>query len=197
MRLPRGNGGTSLVEMLVGVAIAGVFSGGAHLFLASVLESARVLEVAGEAEESARVGIHLIERDLRGAGYGSPDALRPGLQLASRTQVRIASDLNGDGDTADTNEVVGYGLDAARHLLTRSQGSAAPQPMIEGVADDGLVFTYFDAAGAPLSGLDTASARALVRRVDVALTIELQHPARGAARAIRVRQTASVALRND
>ena len=192
----RGDGGASLVEMLVAVAITGVFSGGAHFFLASVLESGRVLEAAGEAEESARVGIHLIERDLRGAGYGSPDALRPGLQLATRTQLRIASDLNGDGDTADSNEVVGYGIDSSRHLLTRSQGSAAAQPMIEGLAADGLIFNYFDAAGAPLTTLDTSAARALIRRVDVVLTIEIPHPGRGAARMIRVRQTASVALRN-
>jgi type II secretory pathway component PulJ len=181
--------------MLVGVAILAVFSGGAHLFLLSVLRSARVLEVAGDAEESARVGVHLIERDLRGAGYGSPDALRPGLQLASRTQLRVASDLNGDGDTADANEVVGYGFDASRHLLTRSQGGAAAQPMIEDLADDGLVFTYYDADGHPLTGLETASARQQIRRVDIALTIELEHPDHANGR-IRARQTASVALRN-
>jgi prepilin-type N-terminal cleavage/methylation domain-containing protein len=192
----RAQSGATLIELLVGIAILAAFACGAQLFLRSILRSVRVLEVTGEAHESARVGIHLIERDLRGAGYGVPDALRPALPLATRTEVRIASDLNGDGDTADSNEAVGYAFDAARHLLTRSQGTASPQPMIEGLADSGLTFAYFDAAGGPLPSPVGAADRARIHRIDVTLSVERDHPDTASQPRIRVRQTASIALRN-
>lgn len=188
--------GSTLVELLVSVALLAIFAVGGHLFVLSLLRSSEVLDTAAEAHESARIGIYMIERDLRGAGFAPSAPLRPALQSAARDEVRIASDWNGDGDTADSNEVVGYGFDAARRQLTRTQGDAPPQPLIERVAEDGLVLAYYDAGGNRIATADDPDTRATIRRVDVTLTIELAHPNPAVRRPIRARQTASVALRN-
>ena len=188
--------GSTFIELLVGAALLAVFAVGGHLFLLAVLRSGDVLDSAAAAHEAARIGIYMIERDLRGAGFAPSAALRPALQRAARDQVRIASDLNGDGDTADANEVVGYGLDGARRQLTRAQGDAPPQPLIESVAENGLRFSYYDDGGNQIADTADAAARARIKRVEVAFTIELAHPHPDVRRPIRATQTTSVALRN-
>lgn len=191
--------GVTLVELLLGVALLAVFLAATHHFTRSVLRGVRVLEVASEVQEAARIGVHIIERDLREAGYDPSGTLAPGIALAERDAVRILRDLNGDGNTDDTNERVTYRYSRERGALMRGLGTAPEQPMLDGVPDEGLEFRYFDAAGnaIPLrpGGLDT-SERARIRRVDLRLTIEMEHPDPEIRSTIRRFQTASVHLRN-
>jgi hypothetical protein len=190
--------GASLVELLVAMVFLGWFAVAMSQFARGILRGTRVLEVASEAQEAARIGVQLIGRDVREAGYRPDGEPLSGVRRAAVDEIEIARDLDGDGTADDANEVVGYRLDADRRILLRSLGDAPPQPMLADVAPDGLRFTYFDASGvvlAPgLGGLDVDE-RARVRRVDVRLVVEIPHPDPSRA-SLRRTQTASVWLRN-
>jgi type II secretory pathway pseudopilin PulG len=194
-----GNRGTSLVELLVGILLLGVFAVVVHQFFRTVLHGVRVLEVASEAQEAARIGVQQMVRDLRGAGFSPNTPLPDGIRLATADAVEVQSDLNGDGDTADANEVVGYSLSRSARTLMRTLGQAPPQPMIPDLAPDGLALAYLDADGMPLpmaNGRVDDGDRERIRRIDVILRIEIAHPDPAYRQPLRALETATVALRN-
>lgn len=189
--------GFSLVELLVSITLLGLFTGAMHQLARGLLRAEHVLEVASEAQQSARIGIQLIVRELRGAGFAPAAPLRPALRAASRDGVGVASDLNGDGDTDDSNERVEYRFDAAKRALMRVLGGGSPQPMLMDV--ESLDLTYLDANGVavPLSGSAVAAADlARIRRVDVQLAVRIAFTNSGGAAVARNRQTGTAFLRN-
>jgi hypothetical protein len=197
MNRRRGETGFSLVELLVGVTLLALFAGGLHQLARAMLRGTRVLEIAGEAQQSARIGAHLIVRELRGAGFAPAAPLRPALRVAAGDRVSMASDLNGDGDTDDANERVEYRFDAERRALMRAVGGASPQPMLMDV--ESLHFTYVDADGAPLplaGGGMGAPDLERIRRVDLELVVAVGHVDSGGAAVARSRQTGTAFLRN-
>jgi hypothetical protein len=191
--------GATLVELLLGIALLATFLAMTHELSRTMLRGVRVLELASEAQEAARIGVQLIERDLREAGLDPAGGIAPGILRAERDAIRMSRDLNGDGDTNDANERVSYRYSGDREALMRGLGGAPEQPMLDDVPPEGLEFRYFDAEGNAIAqrpgGLD-AGERARIHRVDVRLTIEIRVPGAGIARTIRRLQTASVQLRN-
>ncbi len=191
--------GTSLVEVLVSVMFLGLFAAEIHQFSRMMLRGVRVLETASEAQEAARIGVALIVHDLRSAGYDGDGSLGNGLRVADAEAVEIATDLNADGDTDDSQELVGYRFDRDRQTLERVMAGVS-QPMLEDVAPNGFSVSYFSSDGSALatSGgpLDDA-ARKRVRRIDIAFAIAIAHPDSAYTTAIRAAQTASICLRNE
>lgn len=174
MNRGRGEHGGSLSEVLISLLFVGVVAGTMQQFGTIMRHGARVHEIAADAQEDVWAGLEFIERDLRGARYSPAGVLTNGLRRAKRDSVQVASDLDGDGDTDDANEVIAYGVNAGNRTLTRALGGASPQPVINHVADDGLEFAYFDADGNPLDPTTTglsATDRARVRRIDVRLSV--------------------------
>jgi prepilin-type N-terminal cleavage/methylation domain-containing protein len=189
--------GFSLVELLVSVTLLALFAGALHQLARGLLRGEHVLEVASEAQQSARIGIQLVVRELRGAGFAPAAALRPVLRAAASDRVSLASDLNGDGDTDDSNERVEYRFDATKRALMRVLGGGSPQPMLMDV--DSLEFTYLDATGVavPVSGDAVAAADlARIQRVDVQLTVKIAFSDSGGPAVARNRQTGTAFLRN-
>lgn len=191
--------GMTLAEVLVATAAFALFAATAQRFMVTTLRGVRVLEVTSEAHEAARVGVQLMVRDLREAGFNPAGTSWSGITLAQRDAIRIARDLDGDGETDDSNERVSYSLHADPPTLMRGQGKAPAQPMLADLAAEGLEFIYFDDEGLaiplPPAGL-SASQRAQIHRVDVRLLIEMRHPDPSYEVPIRSLQTASVHLRN-
>ena len=151
--------GFSLVELLVGVTLLGALCRRPAPACARTV--ARRARPRGR-QRGAAVGAHR-HRSSSYASCVAPASLRP-LRFDRRcaprlaTGRRLASDLNGDGDTDDSNERVEYRFDAARRALMRVLGGASPQPMLMDV--DSLDLTYLDANGVavPLSGGAVAAA---------------------------------------
>lgn len=190
--------GATLLELIVGLAFAGLFAALLHQFSRSMLYGTGVLEAVGEAEESVRVALHVIARDLRDAGFSDDGRLGNGIRNARTDGVDAVADRNGDGDTDDANERVGYSTDAPTRTLRRSMGLAPPQPFLPNLTGQGVSFRYYDATGRRLS-IDPPDApdRANIRRIEVTLETELPHPDPASLVPIRVVQSASVALRNE
>jgi type II secretory pathway component PulJ len=194
----RHSAGTTVVELLVSLLVFSLFAVGIQQFSRTMSRGVAVLAAAAEAEEAARLGAQLIATDLRDAGFSPTGALDNGLRQAAVDAVAIARDLNGDGDSDDPGEAVGYAYAADRRALLRRQGAAPPQPLLDDLAADGLRLQYVAADGSRLDasgGLDDAQRRR-VRRVDVSVTVEVPHPDPAYRQPLRGAHRATVALRN-
>jgi type II secretory pathway component PulJ len=194
-----GRAGFSLVELLIGMAFLALFAAMVQSSCSALLRGVRILEVASEAQETARLGVQLIVADAREAGFSPGGALPDGIRRASRTIVGIARDLNGDGDVDDAQERVTYSYAPDRRALLRAQGDAAPQPLIDGLDDDGLALTYVDAQGMPLdpgtAELDS-NQLARIRRIAVRVRIALPSPDPASRAPLRAEERATAMLRN-
>jgi hypothetical protein len=190
--------GASLAEVTVSLGLLGLLAAGLHQLTAGTYRTARVLEISGELRTAGRIAVETIEHDLRMAGFSASHRAGNGLVGAFPDRVELAFDLNGDGDSNDTNELVGYGFDEGRRTLTRKLGRSSPQPMLNDVDVDGLHFSYFDADGLTLhagtEGLD-AAARRRVQVVEVGLHLQVANPVPGGA-PVRAHYDATVHLRN-
>lgn len=190
--------GSTLVELIVGLMFAALFAAMLQQFSRSMLHGVGVLEIASEAEEAVRVALHVITRDLRDAGCSADGRLGNGIRNARPDGVDAVADRNGDGDTDDANERVGYSTDVPTRTLRRAMGLAPPQPFLPNLTADGTSFRYYDAAGKPLL-IDPPDApdRARIRRIEVTLQIELPNPDPASPVPIRIAQSGAVALRNE
>lgn len=190
--------GFTLVELLVALLVCALLATAVAQFSRTMLRGVRVLEVASEAQEAARLGAQLIAGELRDAGFSPEARLGNGIRRASDDAVALRRDLNGDGDSDDASEAVAFLYAAGTRTLTRGLGAAPPQPLLNDVPDGGLRFTYFDADGAPLTAAGDLSdaQRARIHLVVARVAVELRNPNPSDPRPIRATQTATVVLRN-
>ncbi len=190
--------GFSLVEVLVSLVVLAVFAVAMHQSERALRRGVRVLEAAAEAQETARLGAQLIAGDLRDAGFSPDGRLGNGVRRAEAAAVALVRDLNGDGDSDDANEAVGYRYAADRRSLMRVLGAASPQPLLNDVPDGGLRLSYFAVDGTPLAAVDglDVGQRARIRRVVVRVAVEIAHPDPAFGEPIRALEEATVVLRN-
>ena len=141
----RADGGYSLVDLLVALAVGGGMLAAAatllHLGLhAWVWGAARV-----EAQQSARYALERMASELREAGYDPTAAGIPAVVVAEPARIAFQRDMNGNGVIDPTSERVTYLLRAGESILRRDAGGGA-QPVINAVR--ALRLTYLDRAGA-------------------------------------------------
>lgn len=191
--------GSTLIEVLVALALSSVFAVLIYGFARSCLRAVQTQQARSDARETAFLALDLMIREIRQAGYGSPDPVLPRLAVAEHESLSLRADFNGDGQLDGANESVRYAADDERGTLTRASGSAPPQPVVTHLEAASLSFSYFDAVGVELntgiSGLDAVQ-RAAVCRVDVAFTIAVPSRDPFIEESTRVTVASTVALRN-
>lgn len=110
------------------------------------LEHAQRLYGAGvarlEAQQSARVGLERMAREIRQAGYGAPEL--SAITVAEPSRIVLHLDADGDGAFAAPRETITWSVSG--RALRRNAGGGA-QPIVNGVRD--LALAYFDARGLP------------------------------------------------
>ena len=175
-----GSRGFALAELLVALAIVGMVMAA----LAGLLREGEQAYLTGaaqvEAQQSARVAVERLARELRGAGVDPTGAGFPALVNPSPTGFTIQNDLNGDGVIRGNRETVTYSLTG--RTLRRNAGGGA-QPLIEGV--ESLALAYLDGDGNP------AATPGEIRTVLIAITTRPDGSRRGG-----VSMTTQVRLRN-
>jgi len=160
---------TSLVELLVGTALALVVL---SALTAAVGTGARLLLACGargEAEDTAQLALEALTFDVRRAGW---DPAAVAVREADADRLVLAADLDGDGAVDDTSEeTTAYVCLASARRLSRLVGRQS-MPLADGVT--GCGFRYLDRDGAPMAipagGLG-AAARARIAAVALDLVL--------------------------
>lgn len=189
--------GWTVVDALIAVSLTSLLATAIHSVTVVSVHALRARQVADDLDESARIALEIVARDVRDVGYGLLTAQDRGLRHASKTLIRLARDLDLDGRTNSSNERVAYMLDAENQQLRRQLGRSSPQPLLDSVATAESSFRFFDDDGFRIGGdpLDSDQ-RARVHRVDVFLRLTAPHPAPGVHDAIETTQRTSITLRN-
>jgi len=160
--------GFSVVELLVGTALA--FLSLAAL-TATVATGGRLLAIAGargETEDTAQLALEAFAFDVRRAGFDPAGMGLAPLSQAQADRMTLDADLDGDGTIdVDSEERTAYVCNTGR--LSRIIGRQS-LPLADGVVTCGL--HYLDGSGAPIvpsgAALGTAD-RARVRAVTLDL----------------------------
>ena len=190
--------GSTLIELLTSTVFLSILMAMSYSFARATFLDARVQELQAEVQESSTMALDVLVREVRMAGFSARGDPLVGIRDAQTDRLDFVSDFNGDGDVSDTNEHIVYEYDDRRHQVTRATGGGSPQPFVRNVPDDGWQLRFFDAAGSSLvpgaAGLSSAD-REAIRRIDVALTLELPNPSTG--EPIRSLVEGSICLRNQ
>ena len=156
----RAEAGFSLAELLASLALLGLLMAAALTGLVAGQESYGLGAARIDAQQSARIALERMAKELREAGYDPTGAGLAAVVLAEPTRVAFQRDLNGNGVVDPTRERVSYLL---RGSVLRREAGAGAQPIIEGVRS--LALTYFDRAGVETT--DPARAAGIRIRLDV------------------------------
>ncbi len=154
-------GGTMLADLLVALSVLGLVMSAHFVVLDQGQRAYRAGAARVESQQTARIALTRLARDVRTAGSGSVDPSFAAISIAEPARLALHRDWNADGVIAGSRETVTWFLDGT--ILRRDAGGGA-QPIINGAR--ALVFAYFDADGAP------TTTPAAVRSVRITLTTE-------------------------
>lgn len=178
--------GFTLTEFLVSLAVVGVVLATVLSLLIQGQQSYLVGTARVEAQQSARVAMERMAKEIRAAGYDPTASGFPAIVNQTETSLTLQNDWNGDGVIGGSGEVVVYLLRG--RTLRRNAGGGA-QPIAEGF--ESLRFVYRDAAGRPTT--DSAA----IRTVEVSITtLSEQSGASWSTGRVGVSMITSVRLRN-
>lgn len=161
-RARRAAAGFSLAELLVVLAVVGLVMAATVTLLLAGQQSYGFGAARVEAQQSARVGLERMVKELRDAGYDPTGVGLPAIVVAEPTRVVYQRDLNANGVIDATRERVTFLL---RGSVLRRDAGAGAQPIIEGAR--ALALTYFDRAG--LETGDPARVRSIHIRLEAGL----------------------------
>jgi Tfp pilus assembly protein PilW len=192
--------GASLVELLVSTLFVSILMAISYSFARAALMTARLQAIKSDAQEVTVMALDIMTRELRMAGFSAAGTPLPPLRIAAPDRIEVATDFNGDGDTDDSNELIGYTFDDSTHQLKRATGGASPQPFVRNMAAAGFHFAYFDVDGAEIPAGATGLALAQLgrtHRIDMTLQVEFANPDPNSRTPLRSTVSGSVCLRNQ
>lgn len=162
--------GFTLVEILIAMAIGLIVLAAVYGVFTLQNKKLKTQEQIVEMQQSARVAMDMMTREIRMAGYDSLGTSNAGITSATANSINFTMDLNADGDTTDSNENVTYSLYTSGGIqkLGRTTGGGAVQPVAEYI--EALTFNYYDATGAVTATL------ANIRKIKITVTARTALP---------------------
>jgi type II secretory pathway component PulJ len=177
--------GYTVVEVLVSIALGLVALGGFTAFNRFQLFALRNQAAQIDLQLAARTVVDLIAREVRRTGMDplcskSFEAIR----RASSSEIRVRSDLNGNGSIGSGDENIRYRYNSSSRAIERIT-STGTDVLLEDVDPGSFMLSYYDANGTPLSpdwwgdeddvltsfGYLSSAQRAAVRRVRIRLSL--------------------------
>jgi len=162
--------GFTLVELLVAMAIALVVIGSISSAFVSQRKTFASQEQINEMIQSARAAMDIISRELKMGGYDPTGAGIVGVPYSS-TQLQVVADLNGDGDTSDSNESITYTYDGTNFQIDRNTGGGS-QPLAENIQS--FTFTYWEGDGA--TEVTASGDEGDIRQIEITVTARTAQP---------------------
>jgi hypothetical protein len=150
----------SLAELLASLAVLGLVMAATVMFLVSGQRAYLAGTARVESQQSARIALARMAREIRQAGFAPTSANFAALSVFEPKRLVLHMDLDADGVIAGRPETITWLL-GADGVLRRDAGGGA-QPVINGVRS--LSFTYLGPDGVP------AAAPSEVRSVVIRLT---------------------------
>ncbi|MBI3770911.1 MAG: hypothetical protein HY271_20770 [Deltaproteobacteria bacterium] len=173
-----GEGGTTLVDMLVGMTLAIIVGAGAVTFVRAQSLAMRVQAGQVDLNDSSRGTVEFMTREIRLAGYWAPNPGCPaagfGIVSGGTQSLRIQYDLSEDNIIqagAAASEDVTYQYVAATQTVQRVVGGVASDVATD-VPSNAFQFRYYDSLGTeivPGAGGLTAAQAAAVYRIGIRL----------------------------
>jgi hypothetical protein len=199
--------GLTVLELVVAMGVAGLFYGVLYNFYQLHARTLKVQEIKLDLQESSRLAIDFLVRELHFAGARPVQATGcPGFERltnAERQRIALQYDYRGnsngsppDGCPDDPNERITYVYEPDTQLIKRSSGGGAPQPFIGDVPTDGFLLRYFDHTGTDLGSPLNAEQRAAVRSIVVTVRTSKRHPDPRAPAPLTSEHTSTIFLPN-
>jgi type IV pilus assembly protein PilW len=166
-----GNAGFTLAELLIAMAIMTIVLTAIVSLFTSLNRMYTTQGVAAGVQQVTRVGIDIMTRNIRMAGFDPLGSRTAGIFQATDNNLRFKYDKDGDG-TIDTNAIgednedIAYLLNGNNQLIQQLNGkSSSNKSLVDNVSD--LRFRYLDADGDMVTNDVDA-----IRTVVVSLTVE-------------------------
>lgn len=185
----RNEKGFTLVELLVTLALTGVVMIAVYKTFTWQQKVHAVQESVAMMQQDCRVGMEVMLRDLRMAGYSPAKAGVASIKAATATSIQFTKDLSGNGiceTTVDTNgngvieqcEDITYSLSGAglNWSLVRND-TVNTAALVSNV--DALDFVYLKADGTDITALviaDPASNIPNIRSIQVTVVVRSDMP---------------------
>jgi len=179
--------GFTLVDILVGLAMASVLMVAMVGLFTSLGKSYTTQNVAADVQEVTRAGVELMTQNIRMAGVNPGGTAGIGIVSAAGNQIQFTSDLNLNDEIDNTYEQISYYLQDGQLMQQLYTGN--PMPLVENVTR--LSFDYWDENDDPVT--DLVGDLNKIRTVIISMTV--QEPA-GRGRPVSRTYTARVRCRN-
>ncbi len=153
--------GFTLIELMASIAISGLVLGAITATFISQSRSYDAQEQINGMQQAARAAMDMITREVRMGGYNTNGAAVFDGITYNATQIRVQANLDGDTDTADTNEDIIYSYDAANDVIERTTGGTT-ETLVEYI--DAFTFQYLNESG----GATTTSGD--IRQIQISIT---------------------------
>ena len=178
-----GHKGFTLIELMVGMAIASVLMAGIFTFYQNQLKSHITQQELVDMQQDARAGMYMMTSEIRMAGHDPQNTGQFTILIADADQIFFRSDIDGNGTIA-IDEHFYYTLDDGD--LVRGGDFDEDTSMFElspvALNIDALNFVYLDGSGTVLDddGNGNVSANmAAIRSVQITLVARSGERLRG------------------
>lgn len=177
-RLPMGQNGFTMVEMLIAILIFSIVSISIYSVYNIFFRHATTQDLVLESQQNARAGINIMERELVNAGYaaGTTDIITEATSNSIEFTYTDPQTDSNISSTAGKRMKVKYALQTVNGVqyLTRTQDILTESETVntEKVIPDvqGLAITYYDINGDAISDTSTQTNRNNIKSVKAALT---------------------------
>ena len=187
--------GFTLIELLIAMALALIIIGALSGAFVSQRKAYDTQEQISEMNQNARAALGMMSGEIKMAGFAptgydtayendptvaqtSPMMQRIDSTAArfvgipyGETELQIIADLNGDGDTSDTDENVTYAYDSTNKKITRTTGGATDD-LVENIQS--FTFKYLESDG--VTEVTNSANVGNIREIQITITARTAEP---------------------